>query len=105
MLPRIFNQQDIKQQIGMVAHVVPVRKAAVPEEFGEKGLRELRILPTAILQQFESLFAYVCVLNQLLDVTGDENEILVFVKPLRALQSNLVRFNSNSSASGDSGKS
>lgn len=51
MLPRVFNQKNVKQQLGVMTHVMPVSKPAVPEKFCEKGLRELGVLPTAVLQQ------------------------------------------------------
>lgn len=51
-----------------MTHVVPVSEAAMPEKLGEKCLRELRILPAAVLQKLKSLFANVRVLDQLLDV-------------------------------------
>lgn len=51
-----------------MTHVVPVSKAAMPEKLGEKCLRELRVLPAAVLQKLKSLFADVRVLDQLLDV-------------------------------------
>lgn len=73
MLPRVFNQQNLQQQIGVMTHVMPVCKATVPKKFGEKCLRELRIFPTAVLQQFESIFAYVCVLDKLLNVAANKS--------------------------------
>jgi hypothetical protein len=69
MLPRVFNQQNVKQQISVVAHVVPVGETAVPQKLCEELLRELWILPAAILQQLKSIFADVRVFNEFLDVT------------------------------------
>lgn len=77
VLPRVLDQQNVKQQICVVTHVVPVSEAAVPEELREKRLRELRILPTAVLQQLQSILADVRILDEFLDV-AESREIKTF---------------------------
>lgn len=104
MLPRVLDQQNVKQQVGVMTHVVPVCKATVPEKFCEKCLRELRVFPTAILQQLEAFFSDIRVFNQLLDITKEKKFVIERFRR-NFYSSNLVRLNSNSSASGDSGKS
>lgn len=66
----------------MVTHVVPVSKAAMPEKLGEKCLRELRVLPAAVLQKLKSLFADVRVLDQLLDVAVGRDLLNFLQTPL-----------------------
>jgi hypothetical protein len=68
MLPRVLDEKNMKQQICVVTHVVPISESAVPEKFGKKCLRELWILPTAILQKLQSVFADVCVFDEFLDI-------------------------------------
>lgn len=58
----------MKQQVGVVTHVMPISESTVPEKFGEKRLRKLWILPTAVLQQLQSVFSDVCVFDEFLDV-------------------------------------
>jgi hypothetical protein len=72
VLPRVFDEENVKQQVGVVAHVVPVRETAVPQKFGEQSLGELRIFPAAVLQEFEAIFTDVRVLDEFLDVAGEK---------------------------------
>lgn len=75
MLPRVLDEKDVKQQIGVVTHVVPVGETTVPQKFREESLRELRIFPAAVLQEFEAIFTDVRVFDELLDVAGDEIQL------------------------------
>lgn len=77
----------------------------MPEKLGEKGLRELRVLPAAVLQKLKSIFADVRVLDQLLDVAVGGEKLMKVLQPLLIPITNLVRFNNKSSASADNGSS
>jgi hypothetical protein len=48
---------------------MPIGETAMPQKLGEELLRKLWVFPTAILQQLKSIFAYVRVFNEFLDVT------------------------------------
>jgi hypothetical protein len=88
VLPRVLDEKNVKQQIGVVTHIVPVGKAAMPQKFSEEGLRELRIFPAAILQQLQTIFTDVSVFDELLDVAGDEKcQNLTVIKLDRSLPS------------------
>lgn len=78
MLPRVFDEENVKQQICVVTHVVPISKATVPEQLGKQRLRELRIFPAAILQKFEAIFADIRILDEFFDVAGETNRQLIF---------------------------
>lgn len=77
MFPRVFDEEDVKQKIGVVTHVVPICKATVPEQLGKQRLRELRIFPAAILQKFESVFADIRVLDEFFDVAEETTYQLI----------------------------
>ena len=73
MLPGVFDEEDVKQQIGVVTHIVPISKSAVPKQLGQQRLRELGIFPAAILQKFESIFADIRVFDEFFDVAKETN--------------------------------
>lgn len=76
ILPRVVDEQNLQQQVRVMAHVVPKCVAAVPQKLAEQGAREGWVLIATVLQQFDTLVADVGVLDQLFDVAHTIEQIL-----------------------------
>lgn len=62
----------------MVAHIMAVGKSTLPQQLSEYCTREVRIFPTAILQQLKTLVAHVGILDYLFYIskTKPKNKLL-----------------------------